>query len=59
MEILLGLLLYALGIAWLCALTGANRLDAREGAAPLAREFDEASDAAVEAVPLRARRLRG
>jgi hypothetical protein len=32
MTVVIGLLLYALCIAWLCALTGANRLDGPEPA---------------------------
>ena len=38
MSILLGILLYVLCIAWLCGLTGINRLDDSEPPARRARE---------------------
>jgi hypothetical protein len=41
MSILIGVLLYALCIAWLCALTGANRLDETERSPMLRRSEEE------------------
>jgi hypothetical protein len=52
MSILLGLLLYALAIAFLCGLTGTNRLDGPE---PATRALPEepASEPAAGAVAAR------
>jgi hypothetical protein len=48
MSILIGLLLYALCIAWLCALTGANRLDGPQHA-PKRQLEEEPSEVATAA----------
>jgi hypothetical protein len=58
MSILFGVLLYALAIAFLCALTGANRLDGPE---PTARTLREKlpSEAATRAGTIPARSVHG
>jgi hypothetical protein len=58
MSILFGILLYALCIAWLCALTGANRLDEPERP-PRLDSQPEPSEAASSARSITPRQAHG
>jgi hypothetical protein len=51
MSILIGVLLYLLCIAFLCALTGANRLDEERSPRPQPRPQPQEEAASATAVP--------